>query len=69
MYMNKNTIATMLRLNKVEDVVAIVLALPEAKLEATLETTVAMHNENPSPVSEAFLMAILEKRPQNVRVA
>lgn len=67
--MNKNTIALMLRLNKTEDVVSVVLALPEPKLVSTLETAVALHNENPTPVSEAFLMAILEKRPQNVRVA
>ena len=66
--MNKNTIAVMLRLNKTEDVVSIVMAQPEDKLVATLQNAVELHNDNPSPVSEAFLMAILEKRPQNVKV-
>ena len=65
--MNPNIITTMLRLNQVEDCVQIVLAQSEARIEATLEAAVLVHNSNPTPITQAFLERCVELRPQNVR--
>jgi len=66
--MNARTVEVMLRVNKTEDVVSIVLAQPEARIVAVLEAAVQLHNTTPTIASQAFLEAICAMRPQNVRV-
>ena len=62
--MNAKTLEVMLRLNKTEDVVAIVLAQPPVVIVQTLKDVVEQHNTWPTLPSQQFLEAIIAIGPK-----
>ena len=62
--MNAKTLEVMLRLNKTEDVVAIVLAQPPLAIAQTLKDVVEQHNAWPTLPSQQFLEAIIAIGPK-----
>ena len=62
--MDAKTLEVMLRLNKTQDVVAIVLAQPPMAIVQTLKDVVDEHNLWPTLPSQQFLEAIIAIGPK-----